>query len=191
VNVFPTLAGLGWPIKITPLWNNQLQKTVTGRVVAATYQQYPLYKFRLPLNFLTAADFDTLLAFFNAQSGNLTPFWFDAGLGNDAVANQAIGTGDGTTTEFTLLRSYGGFSEPVAASFGSPVLKVAGSAVSATFNSPSNGQVTAAAAPASGDAVTWTGNYYFQVRFAKGSAEIDEFMSQLYEAKQIDLETFF
>lgn len=191
MNVLPTIASLRWPPVITPVWNNQLQKTVTGRVVAATYQQYPLYQFKIQYEYLSQDDFDTLLGFFNQQGGNLTPFWFDAGPGNDSVTNQAIGTGDGSTTTFTLLRAKGGYTEPVAASFGSATAYVGGSAVSATFNSPSAGEVALAAAPASGAAVSWTGNYYHQVRFSKGQADVEEFMSQLYSMKQIELETYF
>lgn len=213
MNVLPSLIGIGWPVTVTPRWNNQLQKTVTGRVVAATYQQYPLYRFKVQYNYLSAADYNILLGFFNTQGGNLTPFWFDAGPGNDSVTAQVIGTGDGTTKTFQLLRSYGGYVEPVAASFAgaglltadgswtadtsitvdatSPSAYVNGTAVAATFNSPTAGQVTLAAAPAAGAVVSWTGNYYFQVRFSQGSQDIDEFMAQLYSTKQIELETYW
>lgn len=190
MNVFPSLVGISWPVTVSPLWNAQVQRTLSGRVVAATYQQYPLYKFAVKFSYLPAADFNTLLAFFNAQQGNVVPFWFDAGTGQDAVTAQGIGTGNGTQTAFQLLRSYGGFSEPIAAAFGTTHAYVNGTAQTATFNSPSNGYVTFATAPASGTAVTWTGNYYFQVRFAKGSADIDQFMSQLYRTKTVDLETY-
>lgn len=191
MNVYPTLKGIKFPVTFSPIWNNQLQKTVTGRVVATTYQQYPLWKFTLAYDYLSAADFATILGFFNGQGGNLTPFWFDAGPGSDSVTAQGIGTGDGATRTFSLLRSYGGYVEPVVASFGSPTAYDNGTAVSATFNSPANGQVTYAVAPASGHPLTWTGNYYFQCRFSKGSYDIDEFMAQLYEAKRVDLETYW
>jgi uncharacterized protein (TIGR02217 family) len=191
MNVYPSLIGIGWPVRVAPVWNSQVQKTVTGRVVAATYQQYPLYKFGVQYNVLTASDFDTLLAFFNQQQGNVVPFWFDAGPGQDTVSAQAIGTGDGSTTTCTLLRSYGGFVEPVAASSGTPTAYIGGTAASATFNSPADGQVTFTSAPASGAAITWTGGYYFQCRFSKATAEIDQFMYQLYKTKTVSLETYW
>ncbi len=191
MNVFPAITGYVWAPTIAPVWNAQVQKTVTGRVVAATYQQYPLYKLGVQYAYLAQADYQTLLAFFNQQQGNVTPFLFDAGPGNDSVTAQAIGTGDGATTTFQLLRSYGGFAEPVAASFGTTDAYVNGSAVTATFNSPSNGYVTYATAPASGTSLTWTGAYYFQCRFSKGTAEFDQFMSQLYKTKSVSLETFW
>lgn len=191
MNVFPAITGYVWAPTIAPVWNAQVQKTVTGRVVAATYQQYPLYKLGVQYAYLAQADYQTLLAFFNQQQGNVIPFLFDAGPGNDSVTAQAIGTGDGATTTFQLLRSYGGFAEPVAAAFGTTTAYVNGAAVTATFNSPSNGYVTYATAPASGTALTWTGNYYFQCRFSKGTAEFDQFMSQLYKTKSVSLETYW
>lgn len=120
LNVYPSITGYVWTPTIAPVWNSQAQKTVSGRVVAATYQQYPLYKFQVKYATLSQSVFDTLLAFFNQQQGNVVPFWFDAGPGNDSVTAQPIGTGDGTTTTFQLLRSYGGFSEPIAAANGAP-----------------------------------------------------------------------
>lgn len=191
MNVLPTIASLKWPPVITPVWNTQLQKTVTGRVVAATYQQYALYTFKIQYDYLSQTDFDTILGFFNGQGGNLTPFLFNAGAGNNSVTTQGIGTGDGSTKTFTLLRSKGGYVEPVAASFGSPIAYDNGVSAAATFNSPGNGQVTYTTAPAAGHSLTWSGSYYFQVRFSKGQAEIEEFMSQLYSMKQIELETYF
>ncbi len=191
MNVFPTVTGYVWPPTLAPVWNSQLQKTQTGRVVAATYQQYPLYKFTLQFAVLATSDYQNLLAFFNQQQGNVIPFLFDAGPGQDTVSAQAIGTGNGSTTQFQLLRSYGGFAEPVAASSGSPTAYVNGTAATATFNSPSNGYVTFATAPASGSALTWTGSYYFQCRFSKGTAEFEQFMSQLYKTKSINMETYW
>ncbi len=191
MNVYPSVPGYMWAPIIAPVWNSQLQKTVTGRVVAATYQQYPLYKFTVSYEMLSAATFNTLLAFFNQQQGNVTPFLFDAGPGNDSVTAQGIGTGDGATKTFQLLRSYGGFSEPIAAAFGTTHAYVNGTAQTATFNSPSNGYVTFTTAPGSGTAVTWTGGYYFQCRFSKGTEEFDQFMSQLYKTKSVSLETYW
>lgn len=191
MNVYPSITGYTWTPTIAPVWNAQVQKTVTGRVVAATYQSWPLYKFTLKYDVLSQSVLESLLAFFNQQQGNVIPFWLDAGPGFDSVTAQAIGTGDGTTTTFQLLRSYGGFSEPVAAAFGTTTAYVAGTAASATFNSPSDGYVTFATAPASGAAITWTGNYYFQCRFAKGTAEFDQFLYQIYRTKTVSLETYW
>ncbi|MGC8518463.1 MAG: DUF2460 domain-containing protein [Steroidobacteraceae bacterium] len=306
MNIFPVLAGIGWPVTVAPIWNAQIQKTVTGRVVAATYQQYPLYKFTVQFNVLLADDFNTLLAFFNQQQGNVVPFWFWAGPGQDTVSGQAIGTGDGSTTTFNFLRSYGGFSEPVGAINGTPsvylngysinsgaltapnvaptlsqvnggtsaattyyvkttyanpggdgettvsieaslavsadyLLNVASPppqsgayyynvyvgttsggetlqatvAVGTAWTMPTSGLVSGRAmpsanttgwalnnsagpasisfnaAPASGVVISWSGSYYFQCRFSKGTAALEQFMAQLYKTKTIDLETYW
>ncbi len=191
MNVYPSISGYVWPPTIAPLWNSQLQKTVSGRTVAATYQQYPLYKFAVKYAYLSQSSFQTLLAFFNQQQGNVIPFLFDAGPGQDTVTAQGIGTGNGTTKTFQLFRSYGGFAEPVAASFGTCTAYSNGTSEPATFNSPNNGYVTYTTAPVSGAVLTWTGSYYFQCRFSKGSTEFDQFMSQIYKTKTVDLETYW
>jgi len=189
MNVYPALPGLGWPVSRTPKFTNKFQQTVSGRTVVSTYMQYPLYNFQLTYNYLSASDREQLKGFFLQQGGNLAGFWFDAGTGDDAVTAQAFGSGDGATTTFTLLRAVGGYTEPVAATFGTRKAYVAGSAASATFDSPNPGEVTFATAPASGSALTWTGNYYYQCRFKQSSQQLDEFMSKLYSG-DVELETY-
>ncbi len=300
MNVYPSITGYVWTPTISPVWNSQVQKTVSGRVVAATYQQYPLYKFVVQYATLAQADFNTLLAFFNQQQGNVIPFLFDAGPGNDSVTAQSIGTGNGTQTAFQLLRSYAGFAEPVAAAIGTPtvfvngieeypaplaspsapalsqvsggslaartnyvkitylsangetlgsteaslaisanhLLKVASPsaetgarswnvyvsvstgtetlqanvAIGTAWTEPTGGLVSGAALPSVNDTgwsigstgivtfndapavsavLTWTGSYYFQCRFSKGTEDFDQFMSQLYKTKSVSMETYW
>ena len=299
MNVFPTVTGYVWPPTLAPVWNAQVQKTQTGRIVAATYQQYPLYKFTVKFDVLAQSDYQTLLAFFNQQQGNVIPFWFDAGPGQDTVSAQAFGTGNGVTTAFTLLRSYGGFVEPVGSANGTPTIyvngieeyptpltspgtpslsQVAGGTMAARTNyvrttySSANGEtlgstqasiaisadnllhvaspsaqtgavswnvyasttsgaevrqsgqaigtawtepttglvdlnplpaanttgwsisaalVTFNGPPANAAALTWTGAYYFQCRFAKGTVDFEQFMYQLYKTKSVSLETYW
>ncbi|MGH9609439.1 MAG: DUF2460 domain-containing protein, partial [Bryobacteraceae bacterium] len=191
LNIFPTFAGIGWPVTFSPLWNNQIQKTVTGRAVAVTYQQFALYTLKVQFSYLSSNDFNNLMGFFNIQGANLTPFLFDAGPGNDSVVEEGIGQGDGSTQVFQLLRSFGGYVEPVAACFGTCTAYVNGSPVTAIFNNPVDGYVTLNSAAAAGTVVSWSGQYYLKVRFSKGSEDIDEFVSQLYSTKSIQLETFW
>ncbi len=194
MNVYPSITGYVWTPTISPVWNSQVQKTVSGRVVAATYQQYPLYKFVVQYATLAQADFNTLLAFFNQQQGNVVPFWFDAGPGNDSVSNQVFATADGSTKTYQLTRSYGGFAEPIAAVNGSPSIYVNGVLQTAGTNYTLNaaaGTVTFTSAPTSGYALKWTGSYYFQCRFSKGTEDFEQFMYQLYKTKSVSMETYW
>jgi len=126
VNIYPDLQGLSYPVTRRPIFKNLKHETVTGRVVTATYMQYPLYEFDLSYDYLSAADRESLIGFFLAQGGDLTPFYFDAGPGDDAVTKQSIGSGDGAAKTFNLLRGLGNFSEPIPASFGSPIVYTSG-----------------------------------------------------------------
>ena len=122
--VFPTFPGLKWGSKKTPYWKNRVQEAVSGKEKRAAYWTYPRYKLDLSYEVLRAgaeAELQQLLGFFNARKGN-----FDSFLVSDpddnAVTAQAFGTGDGARTEFQLLRSYGGFIEPVFDVTGAPAI---------------------------------------------------------------------
>src|SRR5215207_7054155 len=56
----------------------------------------------------------TLAGFFLQQQGAFQPFLFDDPTDN-AVADQVIGTGNSGATVFQLVRSMGGFAEPIVA----------------------------------------------------------------------------
>jgi hypothetical protein len=61
------------------------------------------------------------------------------------------------------------------------VLKVFGS----DYTISATGLVTFVAAPGAALAITWTGSYYWRVRFDLDQAEFNNFLSQLWEAKKI------
>lgn len=189
MNVFPALSGLMWPIVKRPIAQTDINTSVSLREVRATYVQYPVYEFDLAFEWLDDSDMDQLEGLFEASLGAFGGFFFDAGPGDDAVNAQAFGAGDGVTTKFTLMRSRGIFTGPVDGSFGARVATVNGVAASATF-SDTDGTVTFAAAPANGAALAWTGNYYYLCRFKTDSADFSQFVSELWELKQLTLRSY-
>ncbi len=119
---------------------------------------------------------DTLqvvVAFFEARGGRLNGFRFRDALDDRSCApgaavsatDQVIGTGDGVTDTFQLVKAYGGYArrilKPVA---GSVVVAVGGAPVSASVNT-ATGLVTLGAAPAEGAAVTAGYRFDCPVRF--------------------------
>jgi hypothetical protein len=60
-------------------------------------------------------------------------------------------------------------------------------AVETDYTISSSGVVTFTVAPAAGAALTWTGNYYWRVRFDMDQAELNNFLYQLWEAKKVTL----
>lgn len=115
------------------------------------------------------ADMAELVAFFEARRGRLYGFRFrdfmdfrsGAPGAMPAATDQAIGTGDGTTTQFQLVKGERVIAKPVA---GSVILAVDGAPVEAEAEA-ATGLVTLNAAPAEGAAVTAGFLFDVPVRF--------------------------
>ncbi len=188
-NFFPALPGLSWDNVRTPVWQTRRQQSVSGRVTTAADWSSPLYKWQLSYDFLrsnpTYGELQTLIGFFNGLSGSFDTFLYVDPTDN-TVANQGIGEGDGSTTTFRLLRSFGGYSEPVWA--GNQVVSVNGAVVASTISSDLS-SVTLASAPAPGTSVTVSMTFAWRCRFSDDSIDFSNFMTQLYEVKQLNFES--
>nr|WP_321361338.1 DUF2460 domain-containing protein [uncultured Hyphomonas sp.] len=115
----------------------------------------------------------TVVSFFEARGGRLSGFRFRDALDDRSCApgaavsatDQVIGTGDGVTDTFQLVKAYGGYArrilKPVA---GSVVAAVGGAPVSASVDT-ATGLVTLGAAPAEGAVVTAGYRFDCPVRF--------------------------
>lgn len=197
--VFPDLPGLDIKTIKAPIFRTQVQETVSGRESAASFMAYPLWKFRLSYNVLRSAsayaELQTIVDFFLSRRGRYDDFlYIDSD--DSAVTAEPFGTGDGTTAAFQLIRKIkaGGFAEPVQNLNGAPSIYVAGVLKTATvhYNIGSTGLVTFTAGniPTAGQALTWTGSYYFRVRFLQDELEIGKFLHELYEAKRVEFRSF-
>lgn len=191
--VFPTLPGLSWSVRRTPVWKTVSHESVSGMELRAALMTYPRWRFQLSYEFLRSgggyAELQTLVGFFNQRRGSWDSFlWLDPA---DSTASWApFGTGDGATKVFTLSRPLGGFLEPVQDFVSAPSVYVAGALkASPTDYTISAGKVTFAAAPASGAALTWVGQFYKRVRFERDETEFEEFLKDLHSAKKVDLIT--
>ena len=95
----------------------------------------------------------------------------------------------GVFCTFQLIRAYGGFIEPVQNLNGTPSIYLNGVQQTVGIGNQcqvsSTGLVTFTTAPASGAVLTWTGNFYYRVRFSADRADFNQFMYQLYELKQL------
>lgn len=190
--VFPTLPGLAWGIQKSPKWVTMVAESASGRQYTLSKRLYPQWHFRLPFEFLRAgapADWQTLVGFINARRGRYDDFlYLDAR--DNAVSGQGFGTGDGVTRAFQLVRSLGGFAEPVGAvNTGTAVIAVAGVTTAVTFDA-SQSIVTFAAPPAFGAALTWSGQFYFRCRFLQDEIGFEQFLQDLWTAKSVEFQTF-
>lgn len=196
--VFPVLAGLAWNVMKTPQWQTRVQTATSGAEIRAAYMTSPIWKWTLTFDVLRAdaanLELQNLVGFYNARRGRFDSFLYTDPTDN-AVSGQQFGTGDGTTKAFQLNRDYGagGFTanENVYDLNGAPAISVAGvlKTVTTDYTVSSSGLVTFVTAPANGAALTWSGNYYWRVRFDADAQGFNNFASQLWEAKSVSFVT--
>lgn len=189
-DVYPDLIGLKFGVTRTPRFKTTIDETASGREYRTALMVYPRTKVTLSYEFLrdrTSADeFRTLLGFFKKRRGS-----YDSFLLNDpddnSVTDQQFGVGDGTTTAFQLVRTLGGFVEPVYDLNGVPTIQVNGGAPG-SYSISATGLVTFAAAPAVGADLTWSGAYYWRCRFMQDEMEFEKFMQQLWQAGKVEMQ---
>jgi uncharacterized protein (TIGR02217 family) len=189
MKTFPTLPGIAFPIKRTPVWSTAKLTALSGRESRIPRRLFPLWKYELPFELLrsgAAAEFEQLVAFYNAVGGSSDSWLFNDPSDNTATA-QAFGTGDGSTKQFQLYRALGGFSEPVFAATITSVT-VAGVATSA-YTLGSYGKLTFTTAPANGAALAWTGTFTWMCRFDDDTLEFQQFMPSYWSAAAVTFTT--
>jgi uncharacterized protein (TIGR02217 family) len=202
--IFPSLPGLAWSVTKAPRFATRIQRAVSGRELRILDQPYPIWTWTLAYSLLRdkwdargsgglGAGYDelrTIAGFFLQQQGAFQPFLFDDPT-DGTVTGQAIGTGNSSTSVFQLVRSMGGCAEPMAAPntvsavyFNGVLQSPAGYAVDIN-----TGLVTFTAPPPAGQSITADFTYRFRVRFADDTAEFENFMYQLWQLKQIKLQS--
>ncbi|WP_439399090.1 DUF2460 domain-containing protein [Bradyrhizobium sp. PMVTL-01] len=125
-------------------------------------------------------DFRAIMAIYLAHYQELYPFRF-RDWSDYKATNEQFGTGDGSTTAFQLKKTYDpsllllGIAGPrqyireikLVSPDVAPTIKVDGviKTVTVDYTINSSGLVTFVSAPASGKAITWTGEFDVPVRF--------------------------
>ena len=191
-SLFPTLPGLSWNVTRQPIWNTVVQTAASGREYRASMWTYPKWSYKLSYEVLrgktAVPEMQTLAAFFNGHRGSWDS-WLFVDPDDNSATNQPIGTGDGTNKLFQLVRSFGGYLEPVFEP-GTYTIYVNGSArTPGTHFSQTNGLITFVTAPAPGAAVTWTGTFRWRCRFLQDQLEFNQFMRQLWELRRVEFIT--
>ena len=197
-SVFPTLAGLGWSVTRREIWKTRSQEAISGKETRIADWSYPRHQWTLAFDFLRQGalsgaaytEFALLAGFFDLRQGMFDSFLY-ADADDSAVTGQGIATGDGATTSFALVRSFGGFVEPILApNVVSHVYLngVAQSPSSYTVNgwgATSPGTLVFTTAPASGVSISADFSFYFACRFAADQMDFEKFMAALYSAKKV------
>jgi uncharacterized protein (TIGR02217 family) len=215
--LFPKIRGLGWSVTKNPTFSTEIQSSLAGREVRVQNFQNPIWEFTLAYEYLLndprsrdeneQTPLETLVGFFLARGGQFDDFLLNESdltqrLEDSVFTGQPIGTGDGVTKTFQLVRNFGGFLEACQ----NPANQVATIYVSGrapqvpgTDYTISNGIVTFTVAPANGAAITADFTFLHRVRFDAGTSrgssasgtregiEFSNFYFNLYECKEVQL----
>ncbi len=100
---------------------------------------------------------------------------------DNAVTGQAFATGDGATTSFTMMRSLGGFLEPVGWVTTLSNVYLNGVHQSSGYSLTTPNTLTFGSPPGSGVVVSADFSYAFHCRFLDDQMDFEEFMSNLWK----------
>lgn len=188
----------GWRHKKTPRFNTTAQETAAlqGSVYIPN-AVYPVWDFTFDIPLATGrlddptSDIANLMGLFIAAKGRAGTFEFTDPFDNSVTA-ATFGTGDGSSKVFPLVRPIGGNGavDLVQNLNGSPSIFNNGTLVASGYTIDTKGVVTFSAAPAAGHALTWTGSFYFLVRFKQDSlADLEQFFAGAWSINTFDLES--
>jgi uncharacterized protein (TIGR02217 family) len=194
--VFPILPGISWNVVRTPTWATRVQTSISGKQTRQADWTYPRYSWELDYDFLRSApgysELQTLVGFINQMQGGFGTFLYSDDDDN-SVTGQQIGTGDGTTTVFPLIRTYGGFIEPVGRANAVSMVTVGGTSESFTVTNDagveSGSTVTLASAPAAGAVVAASFSYYWRCRFSEDTTDFTKFLYGLSSVSKLKFES--
>jgi len=211
--VFPTLPGLTFDVGKSPMFSTDIKTSVSGRELRRANWVYPIYQISLTFEFLrddsVFNELKTLLGFYMQRQGSFDSFLF-RDPDDSRISLQPLGTGDGVTTQFQLIRSFGGTTEsvPNIASIDDGASMWAADPANAPMwaadpaNAPmwadivytstdytinASGIITFNAAVPSGTVIVWSGSYYYRCRFADDQLDFNKFMQQLWTLKTCNL----
>lgn len=199
--VFPTLAGQGWDITRTPIWDTTIQKNVSGKEVRMANYSFPRYQWDLVFNAFRQGivnntaytEFAQILGFYNTVQGSFDSFLY-TDQDDNSVTAQAIGTGNATLTTFQLVRTFGGFVEPVLAPNSVTAVKINGVTKTlgadytiSNWGTANPGIITFTSAPANAAVITADFTYYWPCRFVSDTIAFNKFISNMYDGKKLSI----
>lgn len=189
--VFPTFPGLKWGRKKTAVWSTGTQKSASGREFRIAYYTYPQWRFSLSFEVLrtkaSVNELEKLAGFFNARKGSFESFLYEDPADN-AVTDQPVGNTVQGVARYQLVRSMGGFIEPVSAVKERPAVKVGGTALAygRDYTVTDKGVLVFNTPQPPGRPITWTGGFYFRVRFTSDTVDFENVLGSLWAAKKIE-----
>jgi uncharacterized protein (TIGR02217 family) len=186
--VFPTLAGITWPVVRAPVFSTLIQTATDLSELRATFMSEPVYDITLTYDILRSdshAEFQSLSGFFESRQGSFDSFLFTDL--NDSTANaQVFAVADGVSSNYQLLRTLGGANAIVKNLNGAPTITV-NNVSNSSFTVSNTGVIQFSTPPVANAVLRWTGSYYLRARFSEDTTEFEQFMRLFWQVGQIKL----
>lgn len=193
--IFPSFPGIEFPTVKQPTWATRKQTSISGREVAVADYLNPRWLFTVSYSVLhdeVFGSFDselrTLMDFVNERMGGFDTFLFTDPTDFE-ITGQFIGQGDGTTTQYQLIRQLvpGGFAEFITAPNTVSNVYVNGIPTTFTVNNSTGVVTITGGTPGVGLNITADFTYYFRVRFATDTLGFSRFNFAMWELKELKM----
>lgn len=186
--IFPQSPGLKIERTKTPQWKTITHVAASGKETRTALMSYPRWKFSVSYEFLRSdeatAEYQSLIELYNNVQGGYDTFLYKDPY-DYQVVQQTVGTGTGSLQDFQMVRSFGAWLEPVKEIIGIPNVYLDGVYQSSGYT-VTNGLIHFNTAPSSGVVVTWSGSYYYRVRFMRDELDLKQFMYDLWESQKVE-----
>jgi hypothetical protein len=188
-----------------PKFNTGITAAVSGKESRIAYQAYPLMtwtlEYELLRDYVNPSEFKSLFSLYMALAGRydtclFSDPWFNT-VSQMAFATTYSTDSAGTAYQITALYSnasgaYAGVgqSELIQNFNGTPSIYGNGTLISSSnYSISGQGQLTfnSGHQPASGTALTWSGSFYYRVRFDDDSLDFEQFMANFWAVKKVKL----
>ncbi|MDD5271079.1 MAG: DUF2460 domain-containing protein [Methylovulum sp.] len=181
--VLPDLPGLTFDMKCNSQFATVIHTPANGQEVRGSFSAYPIWLFSLHYSLLDDneyADLQALHGFILRRRGSFDSFLYSHPNAH-SVSGQTVGTGDGSRTDWPLLRTWGGFTEPVENPNQIDEVTLDGVvADTGSYSVSTAGLLSFSTPPSNGAVIQWGGSYYFRCRFEADLTDFTEFATRIY-----------
>ena len=170
---------LGREAEVTPEFATAIVSSAGGRETRNARWSAARTRYDVGPGVRSEADIAALLGFFRARMGPARgfrlrdPFDFQSGDGAPAPGDQRIGTGDGSTSRFALIKRYEASERRITRPVAGSVRVAVGEVETSGFTVEDGGWVVLDAAPGAGLAVTAGFSFDVAVRFAEDALSVN------------------
>ncbi len=186
---FPVLSGQSWSVHKRPTFSTRIASHASGREVRSPLYAGTLYEFELTFDGLSSGaayvgltdhSLQSLMGFYLQCQGQYGTFLYTDPTDN-AVTDQVVGIGDGTTQAFSFQRTLGGFAEPVSWVVSVTHIYLNSVAQTSGWSLVQPNTLTFTTAPGVGVAITADFSYAFVCRFIDDQEDFENFMNGLWK----------